>query len=94
MSAVVGELVWKVTGDTSGIDKSLKQTDQKAQGLAGNFKSAMGIMAGAVVGAGIAKKIFDIGKASAIAYILFAIIFLLVLVQWKLRKKMVYNEHE
>ena len=64
MSAVVGELVWKVTGDTSGIDKSLKQTDQKAQGLAGNFKSAMGIMAGAVVGAGIAKKIFDIGKAS------------------------------
>ncbi|NCB47709.1 hypothetical protein EOM81_11915, partial [bacterium] len=64
MSAVVGELVWKVTGDTSGIDKSLKQTDQKTQGLAGNFKSAMGIMAGAVVGAGIAKKIFDIGKAS------------------------------
>lgn len=64
MSAVVGELVWKVTGDTSGIDKSLKQTDQKAQGLAGNFKSAMGVMAGAVIGADIAKKIFDIGKAS------------------------------
>lgn len=64
MSAVVGELVWKVTGDTSGIDKSIKQTDQKAQGLAGNFKNAMGIMAGAVIGAGIAKKIFDIGKAS------------------------------
>lgn len=64
MSAVVGELVWKVTGDTSGIDKSIKQTDQKAQGLAGNFKNAMGIMAGAIIGAGIAQKIFDIGKAS------------------------------
>lgn len=41
-----------------------------------------------------AFQYFDIGKASAIAYILFAIIFLLVLAQWKLRKKMVYNEHE
>jgi len=40
-----------------------------------------------------AFQYFDIGKASAIAYILFAIIFLLVLFQWKLRKKMVYNEH-
>lgn len=64
MGAVVGELVWKVTGDTSGIDKSLKQTDQKAQGLAGNFKTAAIAMAGALAAAGIAKKIFDIGKAS------------------------------
>ena len=39
-----------------------------------------------------AFEFFDVGKASAIAYILFAIIFVLVLFQWKLRKKMVYNE--
>ena len=39
-----------------------------------------------------AFEYFDVGKASAIAYILFAIIFVLVLCQWKLRKKMVYNE--
>ena len=39
-----------------------------------------------------AFQYFDVGKASAIAYILFAIIFVLVLFQWKLRKKMVYNE--
>lgn len=39
-----------------------------------------------------AFQYFDAGKASAIAYILFAIIFVLVLFQWKLRKKMVYNE--
>jgi multiple sugar transport system permease protein len=39
-----------------------------------------------------AFEYFDIGKASAIAYVLFAIIFVLVLLQWKLRKKMVYNE--
>lgn len=39
-----------------------------------------------------AFQYFDIGKASAIAYILFAIIFVLVLIQWKLRKKIVYNE--
>ena len=41
-----------------------------------------------------AFEFFDVGKASAIAYILFAIIFILVLFQWKLRKKMVYNEAE
>ena len=41
-----------------------------------------------------AFEYFDVGKASAIAYILFAIIFVLVLCQWKLRKKMVDNEVE
>ena len=39
-----------------------------------------------------AFEYFDVGRASAIAYVLFAIIFILVLCQWKLRKKMVYNE--
>ncbi len=41
-----------------------------------------------------AFEYFDVGRASAIAYVLFAIIFVLVLCQWKLRKKMVYNEEE
>ena len=41
-----------------------------------------------------AFEFFDVGKASAIAYILFGIIFVLVLCQWKLRKKIVYNEVE
>ena len=35
---------------------------------------------------------FEVGKASAVAYILFFIIFFLVFAQWKLRKKIVYNE--
>lgn len=39
-----------------------------------------------------AFQYFEVGKASAVAYILFTIIFFLILVQWKLRKKMVYNE--
>lgn len=39
-----------------------------------------------------AFEYFEAGKASAIAYILFGIIFVLVLCQWKLRKKIVYNE--
>lgn len=39
-----------------------------------------------------AFEYFDVGRASAIAYVLFAIIFVLVLFQWKIRKKMVYNE--
>ena len=41
-----------------------------------------------------AFEYFDVGRASAIAYVLFAIIFVLVLFQWKLRKRMVYSEEE
>lgn len=39
-----------------------------------------------------AFEYFKIGKASAIAYVLFAIILALTLIQWQLRKKLVYNE--
>jgi multiple sugar transport system permease protein len=39
-----------------------------------------------------AFEYFQIGKASAIAYVLFVIILLLTSAQWKLRKKLVYNE--
>lgn len=40
-----------------------------------------------------AFEFFNVGKASAIAYVLFVIILVLTLVQWKLRKKIVYNEN-
>lgn len=39
-----------------------------------------------------AFEYFNIGKASAIAYVLFLIILILTLIQWNLRKKLVYNE--
>lgn len=39
-----------------------------------------------------AFEYFKIGQASAIAYVLFAIILTLTLIQWQLRKKLVYNE--
>lgn len=39
-----------------------------------------------------AFEFFDTGKASAIAYILFMLIFVLTVIQWKLRKKWVINE--
>lgn len=39
-----------------------------------------------------AFEYFRIGQASALAYVLFAIILGLTLIQWKLRKKLVYNE--
>ncbi len=39
-----------------------------------------------------AFEYFKIGQASAIAYVLFAIILVLTLIQWKLRKKLVYSE--
>ena len=40
-----------------------------------------------------AFEYFNIGKASATAYVLFVIILVLTLVQWNLRKKLVYNEN-
>lgn len=39
-----------------------------------------------------AFEYFNVGKASAIAYVLFVIILGLTLIQWNLRKKLVYNE--
>lgn len=41
-----------------------------------------------------AFEYFNIGKASALAYVLFAIILVLTICQWKLRKKMVYLEDD
>ncbi|MDR1327376.1 MAG: sugar ABC transporter permease, partial [Heliobacteriaceae bacterium] len=39
-----------------------------------------------------AFEYFNVGKASAYAYVLFVIILVLTLIQWSLRKKLVYNE--
>jgi len=39
-----------------------------------------------------AFEFFNIGRASAAAYILFAVILALTLIQWSLRKKLVYTE--
>lgn len=39
-----------------------------------------------------AFEYFNVGEASAIAYVLFAIFLVLTLLQWKFRKKIVYNE--
>jgi len=39
-----------------------------------------------------AFEYFNVGKASAIAYVLFVIILILTLAQWGIRKKLVYNE--
>lgn len=39
-----------------------------------------------------AFEYFNVGKASATAYVLFAIILVLTLLQWHFRKKLVYNE--
>ncbi len=41
-----------------------------------------------------AFEFFNVGKASAIAYVLFFIILVLTLVQWNLRKKYVFGEND
>ena len=40
-----------------------------------------------------AFEYFNIGRASALAYVLFSIILVLTLIQWNLRKKLVYSEN-
>lgn len=41
-----------------------------------------------------AFEYFNVGKASALAYVLFGIIFILTLIQWKLKSKLVYLEKD
>ena len=41
-----------------------------------------------------AFEFFNIGKASAIAYVLFIMIFVLTMIQWNLRKKWVNSEKD
>ena len=41
-----------------------------------------------------AFEYFNVGKASALAYVLFALIFILTLIQWKLKSKLVYLEKD
>jgi len=41
-----------------------------------------------------AFEYFNVGKASAIAYVLFVIILILTLIQWYFRDKLVYNEEK
>jgi multiple sugar transport system permease protein len=41
-----------------------------------------------------AFEYFKVGQASAMAYVLFVIILVLTMIQWKLRKKLVYTENE
>ena len=41
-----------------------------------------------------AFEFFNIGKASAIAYVLFLLIFILTIIQWKMRKQWVLNEKD
>lgn len=62
--AQIGELVWKITGDTSGINKSTKEAETKVGGMAGTFKKAALSMGAALLSAGIAKKVGDIGLAT------------------------------
>lgn len=55
----IGELVWKIKGDTKDIDKSIKSTESK-MGKFGNAVKAAFSVAALVL---FAKKAFDVGRA-------------------------------
>lgn len=64
MANIVGELVWKIIGDTSGINKSTKEAETKVGGMASSFKKAALSMGAALLSAGVVKGLINIGKAS------------------------------
>ena len=58
MATTIGELVWKINGDTKDVDKSLQNTEKK---LSSFGKVVVGAFsAGAVIAFG--RRIFDVGK--------------------------------
>lgn len=66
MAFSLGELYWKITGDTSGIDKSLDKTYSKVGKTATGFTKLGGIVKKALTFAAVTyavKKVYDLGKA-------------------------------
>lgn len=58
MAFNIGELVWKITGDTSQIEKSVKNTETRAQKLGNTLKAAFSVASIAIFG----KAVFDLGR--------------------------------
>ena len=66
MAFSLGELVWKITGDTSGIDRDLDSTNKQVEKLGGCFSKLAGIIkSGLIIGAVVyaGKKLYDFGKS-------------------------------
>lgn len=63
----IGSLVWKITGDTSGIKKSLSETENSVKNTTSNGMSMFQKFGIAIGAAGIAKGIYEIAKASLAA---------------------------
>ena len=59
MALTAGEIVWKITGDKSGLDKSLRDSKKEAKGLG----KAMNKIGGIIAGAFAVKSIFNFGKS-------------------------------
>jgi len=61
----LGQLVWKVTGDNSGLKKSLTEADRSASGLGSTFKRIGPMIAGALAAAGIGAFAKEVIKAAS-----------------------------
>ena len=53
MAYTIGELVWKITGDKSGLDKTLKSSQKNVESTGSAFKKAAKLIGGALVAIGI-----------------------------------------
>ena len=63
---VIGDLYWRIKGDTKDINKNLKTTDKKVGGLQGTFGKLSKFVGGAFAIAAVAG-IAKVGKALILA---------------------------
>ncbi len=57
--AVVGNLVYQISGDSSQLDSQLSKTDKQVSGLSKGIK----LLGGAIAGAFAVRSIFSFGKS-------------------------------
>jgi len=64
--SVIGKLIYKITGDSSQLDKNLKKSDKEVKGFGKTLGTLGKLLKGTAVAGAIsfaAKKILDLGKA-------------------------------
>lgn len=65
MAMTAGEIVWRITGDKSGFDKSIKSTEKSAKSLGNTMKQVGKTIGVALAAAGLTRFMKDMVKAGS-----------------------------